>query len=87
MKAKCKQEASHSVTWKLVSNNINTLSLTAQQKEVPFQIYRLGTSLAVQWLRLCLPIQEVPVQNSFRKLRSHMPHGQNTKNMKRIYRL
>ena len=38
-----------------------------------------GTFLAVQWLRLHLPMQEVPVRSLVRELRSHMPHGQKTK--------
>ena len=32
----------------------------------------------VQWLRLCLPAQEVWVQSLARELRSHMPHSQKT---------
>ena len=36
----------------------------------------MGTSLAVQWLILHLPIQGVQVQFLVEKLRSHMPHGQ-----------
>jgi len=39
----------------------------------------LGTSLAVQWLRLCLPIQGLQVQSLAGELRSHMPHGQKKK--------
>ena len=35
-----------------------------------------GTSLAVQWLRLCLPVQGVWVQSLVGELRSHMPHSQ-----------
>ena len=35
-----------------------------------------GTSLAVQWLRLHLPMQEVWVQSLGGELRFHMPHGQ-----------
>ena len=33
----------------------------------------LGTFLAVQWLRLYLPMQWVQVQSMARELRSHMP--------------
>ena len=40
---------------------------------------REGTSLAIQWLRLCLPTQGVKVQFLVRKLRSHIPHSQKTK--------
>ena len=39
----------------------------------------LGTSLAVQWLRLPLPMQGVWVWSLVGELRSHMPHGQKTK--------
>ena len=40
------------------------------------------TSLVVQWLRLCFPVQGVQVRSLVRKLRSHTPCGQNTKNIK-----
>ena len=39
----------------------------------------LGTSLAVQWLGLHLPIQGVLVQSLVGELRSHMPRGQKNK--------
>ena len=39
----------------------------------------LVTSLAVQWLRLRLPMQGVQVQSLVKELRSHMPLGQKTK--------
>ena len=42
-----------------------------------------GTSLAVQWLRLCLAMQGVRVQSLVGELRSHMPCGQNTKTWNR----
>ena len=40
-----------------------------------------GTSLAVQWLRIYLPVQKAPVHSLVGELRSHMPmwHGQKTK--------
>ena len=38
-----------------------------------------GTSLVAQWLRLCLPVQEVYVRSLFGELRPHMPRGQKTK--------
>ena len=38
-----------------------------------------GTSLAVQCLRLCLPMQGVQVQPLVVELRSHKTHGQKTK--------
>ena len=38
-----------------------------------------GTSLAVQWLRLHLPMHGVRVRPLVRALRSHMPHSQKTK--------
>ena len=41
-----------------------------------------GTSLAVQWLRLCLPGHRVWVQSLVRELRSHMPLGQKTETWK-----
>ena len=44
-----------------------------------FKTTRLGTSLEVWWLRLCLPVQRVRVQSLFGELRSHMHHDQKTK--------
>ena len=38
-----------------------------------------GLPQVVQWLRLCLIIQEVWVRSLVRKLRSHMPPGQKKK--------
>ena len=34
-----------------------------------------GTSLVVQWLRICLPIQETQVWSLAGELRSHIPRG------------
>ena len=34
-----------------------------------------GTSLVVQWLRICLPMQGTQVRSLFGELRSHMPQG------------
>ena len=42
----------------------------------------LGTSLVVQWLRLCLPPQGVQVQYLVRELNSYMPHSQENQNIK-----
>ena len=36
----------------------------------------VGTSLVVQWLRLCLPMQGTPVWSLVREVRSHVPQGQ-----------
>ena len=36
----------------------------------------------VQWLELCLPTQRVQIQSLVRELKSHMPHGQKTPNIK-----
>ena len=38
-----------------------------------------GTSLAVQWLGLCLRMHRVQVQFLVRDLIAHMPHSQKTK--------
>jgi len=43
------------------------------------KIIEVGTSLAVQWLRLHLPMQGVWVQSLVRELRSHMPEKQKRK--------
>jgi len=34
-----------------------------------------GTSLVVQWLRICVPMQEMGVQSLARELRSQLPQG------------
>ena len=47
--------------------------------EIIRKTYCLGTSLAVQWLRLHLPMQGVQVGSLVGELRSHMPWGQKTK--------
>ena len=39
-----------------------------------------GTFLVVQWLRLCLPKQEVQVRSLVGDLRSHVPYGPPAKN-------
>ena len=38
-----------------------------------------GTSLVVQWLGLCLPMQGVQVQSVVEELRSRVPHGPKNK--------
>lgn len=38
-----------------------------------------GTFLVIQWIRLCLPMQGLQVRPLVSKLRSCMPHSQNTK--------
>ena len=43
------------------------------------RLFVLGTSLVVQWLRLHLPMQGVWVWSLVGELRSHMPHGRETK--------
>ena len=51
----------------------------------PTELYNIansGTSLAVQWLRLCFTMLSVQVQSLASELRSHMPQGQ--KNQKHI---
>ena len=47
--------------------------------EVESKESKSETSLAVQWLRLRLPLQEVWVQSLAGELRSHMPRGQKFK--------
>ena len=39
----------------------------------------LGTSLVIQWLRLCLPMQRLWVQSLVGELRSHMPQAKKPK--------
>ena len=45
---------------------------------VLFKILAPRTSLAVQWLRLFLSMEEVCVQSLIGEIRSHMPHSQKT---------
>ena len=52
---------------------------TNQPKPVTLRTFT-GTSLAVQWLELHLPMQGVWIQSLVRELRSHIPRGQKTKN-------
>ena len=61
--------------------NINQPIQEVQQNQVRKRQRKphLGTSLAVQWLRPCLPMQEVWVQSLVGDLRSHMPRSQKTK--------
>ena len=47
--------------------------------EIEHKIYHLGTSPAVQRLRLCLPMQGMWVPSLAAGLRFHMPHSQNKK--------
>ena len=45
----------------------------------PWEKYITGTSLAVQWLRLGLPMQGAQVQSLVGELSSHMLHSQKNK--------
>ena len=45
----------------------------------------LRTSLVVQGLGLCLPLQGVQVRSLVRELRNHMPSSQKTKTQNRSY--
>ena len=42
--------------------------------------FKSAASLAVQWLRLCLPTQGVCIPSLVGELRSHMPRGQKKQN-------
>ena len=42
----------------------------------PFKVRDWVTSLALQWLRLCLPMQKAWVQSLVEELQSHVPWGQ-----------
>ena len=41
-----------------------------------FKMYRNGTSLAAQWIRLCLPMPGVWIQSLVGELTSHISRGQ-----------
>ena len=64
--------------------NYSKLKITLKMRYGIFPIKKLGLEifLVVQWLSLCLPMQRVQIQSLVGELRSHMPHGQNTKNIK-----
>ena len=55
-------------------------SVLQENKEVLIKVkavcQNVRTSLMIQWLRLCLPMQGVWVQSLVGELRFHMPHGQ-----------
>ena len=53
------------------------ISFKKRKKEIKDCPWR--TSLMVQWLKLCLPMQGVWVPSLVRELRSHMPHSHKTK--------
>ena len=44
--------------------------------------HQSGTSLVLQWLRLCLPVQGVQVQSLVREQRSHVPRSQKIETLK-----
>ena len=50
-----------------------------QNRFMPSKLCVPGTWVAVQWLRLHLPVQGVRVQSLVRELRVHMPHHQKTR--------
>ena len=50
------------------------------QREAFAKMGRAGTPLEDQWLRVCLPIEGVPVPSLVGELRSHMSPGQKKKN-------
>ena len=47
-----------------------------------FKRYEVGTSLVDPAVDTSFPVQGMWIQSLVRELRSHMPHGQNTKNIK-----
>ena len=49
------------------------------QREAFAKMGRAGTPLEDQWLRVCLPIEGVPVPSLVGELRSHMSPGQKKK--------
>ena len=49
------------------------------QREAFAKMGRAGTPLEDQWLRVCLPIEGVPVPSLVGEIRSHMSPGQKKK--------
>ena len=63
-----------------MNRNYHSTVLAGRGFELPVTLKVItGTSPAVRWLGLRLLMQEMWVQSLVRELRSHMPHGQNTK--------
>ena len=60
----------------VAGGNVKWYSHSGDSLEISLKIKDAGTSLAVQWLRLRLPMQGVWVQSLVGELGSHMPHGQ-----------
>ena len=54
-------------------SNILTIPAPAHQS---LKVSWVGTSLMVQWLRICPAVQRVQAQSLVRELRPHMPQGQ-----------
>ena len=68
------------LTWGTESENgFRTLGNKNDLSRKPVKIMYWGTSLAVQWLRLHLPVQGEQVWSLGGELRSHMPCGWKTK--------
>ena len=51
------------------------VSLSSRERTLYLNNFSLGTSLAVQQLRLQLPLQGAQVPSLVGELRSHRPHG------------
>ena len=62
----------------VIKTNITTANITLPLPLIQSLKRHEGPSLAVQWLRLCLPMLGVRVRSLVRELRSHMPDGQKT---------
>ena len=62
-----------------MKSNMSQIHISIIEKMFHMQkIKPLGTSLVVQWLRLCLPMQGVQFQSLVMELRSHMAHAAKT---------
>ena len=72
--AKVSKKFSVQVNIDLIFKNIHSLKSDIQLEVVvgtSIKNKTFGTSLAVQWLRLHLPMQGVPIRSLVRELRSH----------------
>ena len=69
-----KKTAENTKMWRLNNMLLNNQRITMEIKEETKK-YPEGTSLVVQWLRICLPMQGTWVRSLVGELRSHMLRG------------
>jgi len=66
----------HARKWRFSESEVWSLKESVKRQS------HVGTSLVVQWLRLCLPMQGVWVGSLVEELGSHMPSAKKKQNIK-----